>query len=130
MKDFFGQTVRYLLWSFLTSFIICCFTASLSSDNFTQSILPEAKHRVSYHFRQLSTPAATASGTSTEKISKTSNGSPSNQDAPPCLFLIIWGLLFFYLLFAKYSGLIDTGYICPIRVLYYRKRGDRSDWGE
>ena len=132
MKNLFRNVVTYLLWSFLVSFIIYSFSAALFKGNFTQTIFPEVKHLVSYHLWPSSTPAAMASGVPTDKIGKAARSFyPEDQrDDRPCLFLVLWELLFFYLLFAKYSGLTDTGHIFPDRFLIYRKYGYRGDWGE
>jgi len=132
MKSLLRNVVTYLLGSFLVSFIIYSFSAALFTGNFTQTIIPEAKHLVSYHLWPSSTPApaATASGIPTDKTDRTSRSHLDPTSDRSCVFLMMWGFLFFYLLFAKYSGLTDTGYICPLRLLYYRRRGGGSDWGE
>lgn len=130
MKNFLRTMVKYLLLSFLVSVTIYSLSGALLSGNFTQAMFPEAKDLVSYHLWPSSTPAV-ASNIPTNKIGRTSSAFwlPDSKDNGNCLFLIMWGLCFFYLLFAKYSGLADTGYVFPSRFLYHRKGRREIEWG-
>jgi len=130
MKNFFGETVKCMLISFLMSFIVFCVSSVLSSGNFARSILPEAKHVLSYHVVQIVTPA-TAAGISTDSAIETSGSfwPPYSKDNSHCLFLIMWGLCFVYLLFVKCSEPADTCYFKTTKALYHRKNGRALDFG-
>lgn len=124
MKGFLGKTVKCAIVSFLISLIIYCFSAALSTGNFTRTIWPEAKHLVSYHLLQISTPA-TAASIPIDKVRPTSSSfwPVESKDNGNCLFLILWGLCFL-------CPMLISGYVYMFKVLNYRKRDRQIDYAD
>lgn len=131
MKNFLREMLKCALVGFLLSLTIYCFSVALSSGNFSRTFLPEVNRLVSYHLIQISTPA-TAASMPIDRVREASSSfwPPYSEDSGHCLFLIIWGLCFVYLLFVKYSESADTCYFKTTKALYYRMTRRELDLGE
>lgn len=129
MNMFTKYALKSLLTSFLVSVVIYSFSAAMLSQNFIHTILPAVKHVLSHHLWQMS--SAIASGIPADNSAGTVNALFTSYQVAdsPGLFMVIWAWMFLYLLFAKYSGFADTGYISPLRTQYYLDKGQMGDWG-